>query len=1208
MADAILYGIAEDILKNVGSYMVGEIASAWGFKSDLDKLKLNVDIIKAFLVDAEKRQTDNEAVRLWLIKLTQVVYAADDLFDEFITVATRKQLNGRNKFSNEVHTFFSRYNQIAYAHRIARKIKVLRNELEGIVKEGKDLELVSQSYVEGRLITKRRDQSYSFVEADQVIGRDADKNAILDLLLASSSSGTDEHEHEQRVLPVIVIVGIGGLGKTALAQYIYNDPSVDEFFDLKLWVCVSDVFDVKEITEKILKSVTNSETPKLEMDQLQSRLRNEIGDQKYLLVLDDVWNESREEWLKMRALLKIGKNGSKILVTTRSSKVAKIMCTFPTPYDLQGLSEEKSWELFEKLAFMPGQAQQMPHLVDIGKEMVRKCANVPLAIRIIGSILYGEDESKWLSIRDKNLSKLSDNGNDHIINILKISYHHLASPLKNCFAYCALFPKDYNINKDMLINLWMAEGFIVLAADESMSLEELGEEYFLTLLQRGLFQDVKKDEWGCIESCKMHDFIHDLAQDVAESKCLVIKADPSFHQNNIYHLSFAFRLNFQRTIPSTVLSLRRLRTLLLPQQQSDGSTFGKVMCQQIISKITYLRVLDLHALGLKDLPGSIGKLIHLRYLNLSSNPFLVLPDSITELHNLQTLNLNNCSMLCELPSKIEKLVNLRSFDIDHCFPFFLYTPLGIGNLTCLHYLPRFIVSMHANSARLSELYKLKNLRGKLQIVFNDHLKSTMLEAGEGELTNKHGLNELEIHFAMGECDWLGDLDKIVIPPEADSEHDEVVLEGLKPHRNLRKLIISHYQGRKLPYWAMNNSLVDTLSKLVEIELYKWNHCQLPAFSQLPLLKQLSLTRVLCLEYMEILNSDHSSSTIDRLFYPSLEILKLHNMISLKGWWKGSDASSSELGLAQPSLSFPRLLILDVQYCENLTSLPTCPNVEKVHLSNKTKNMSILNIVTKSSRLKSLTIDNVEDLLSIHSECLLELSWLRIKDSALLSTEKLGGLFAALSSSLKYLSFNDCKNLISISKGLEHLTALKTLAIVSCDQLDLSPNERQLENENRDEYCTSSAEMPWKAFKTSLRSLSLLRLGKLVSLPSELQHLTNLRALELSFLELRELPEWINCFSSLEYLELRSCHEVTCLPESFPKLATLQELRIVYCEKLRKRCGGPNGKDWTKIKHIPLVIVNDYDSVIEEQQEKFHEARLIEENGTPSSFVYSNLCW
>ncbi|XP_057526340.1 putative disease resistance protein RGA3, partial [Amaranthus tricolor] len=631
---------------------VDEIASAWGFKSDLDKLKRNVDLIKAFLHDAEKRQTDDDGVRHWLLILTEVVYAADDLFDEFITVATRKQLNGGNKFSNEVHTFFSRYNQIAYAHRIARKIKVIREEIEGIVKQGNDLKLVSQSYVEGRVITKRRDQSYSFVEANQVIGRDADKNAILDLLLASSSSGNDEHEHEQSVLPVIVIVGMGGLGKTALAQYIYNDPSIDEFFELKLWVCVSDVFDVKEITEKILKSVTNSETPKLEMDQLQSRLRNEIGDKKYFLVLDDVWNDSREEWLKMRALLKTGRKGSKILVTTRWSKVATVMCTFPIPpYDLQGLSKEKSWELFEKLAFTPGQAQRMPHLVDIGKEMVRKCANVPLAIRIVGSILYGEDESKWLSIRDKNLSKLSDK-QKNIMDILKISYHHLASPLKNCFAYCALFPKDYNFNKDVLINLWMAEGFIVLAADESMSLEEFGEEYFLTLLQRGLFQDVQKDEWGCIESCKMHDFIHDLAQDVAKPKCLVIKADQSFDQNSIYHLSFAFRLNFQRTIPFTVLSLRRLRTLLLPQQRSDESTFGK--CQHMISKLTYLRVLDLHALGLKNLPGSIGKLIHLRYLNLSSNPFRVLPDSITELHNLQTLNLNNCRMLFKLPSNIKK--------------------------------------------------------------------------------------------------------------------------------------------------------------------------------------------------------------------------------------------------------------------------------------------------------------------------------------------------------------------------------------------------------------------------------------------------------------------------------------------------------------------------------------------------------------------------
>lgn len=131
------------------------------------------------------------------------------------------------------------------------------------------------------------------------------------------------------------------------------------------------VFDVKGIAEKILMSATNTEIQKLEMEQVQGRLRTEIGDKLYLLVLDDVWNEEREEWLKLRSLLKIGKKGSKILVTTRSKRVAKIMSCLP-PYELQGLSEEKSWELFEKMAFEPGKSEGKPQLVEMGKEIIKK--------------------------------------------------------------------------------------------------------------------------------------------------------------------------------------------------------------------------------------------------------------------------------------------------------------------------------------------------------------------------------------------------------------------------------------------------------------------------------------------------------------------------------------------------------------------------------------------------------------------------------------------------------------------------------------------------------------------------------------------------------------------------------------------------------------------------------------------------------------------
>ncbi|GAB2298441.1 hypothetical protein Dimus_032506 [Dionaea muscipula] len=189
--------------------------------------------------------------------------------------------------------------------------------------------------------------------------------------------------------------------------------------------------------------------------------------------------------------------GSKILVTTRSWEVAKVAGT-TTPYELKGLSEEKSWLLFERMAFEPGQQQLYPNLVEIGKEIVKKCANVPLAIKTLGCHLYGKEERVWLLLKENELPKIPEGG-DKIMAILKISYHHLPSPLKNCFAYCSLYLKDDIIIKETLISLWMAQGFII-PSSKSQSLEDADRLRFLICSGRvNLFMlAVRSEEGSCV--------------------------------------------------------------------------------------------------------------------------------------------------------------------------------------------------------------------------------------------------------------------------------------------------------------------------------------------------------------------------------------------------------------------------------------------------------------------------------------------------------------------------------------------------------------------------------------------------------------------------------------------------------------------------------------------------------------------------------------
>ncbi|KAI9116292.1 hypothetical protein K1719_012459 [Acacia pycnantha] len=267
-----------------------------------------------------------------------------------------------------------------------------------------------------------------------------------------------------------------------------------------------------------------------------------IEGKRFLLVLDDVWNEEREKWIALESLLRGGKMGSMIIVTTRSKKVAQIMGTHPRLlFSIKGLDANCSWGLFRRVAFWDGKEPDNQELVGIGKDIVSKCAGVPLAIRTIGSLLFTKKlgVSEWSYFRDQELANISSDDNE-VLSILKLSYDHLPSHLKNCFAFCSLFPKDYEIERKMLIQMWIAEGFI---PDTNKVLEDVGDGYFMQLLSRCLFQDVKRDSFGEIKKCKMHDLIHDLALSITRNECYFVKSEKMEEENigdGIRHLSSHF--------------------------------------------------------------------------------------------------------------------------------------------------------------------------------------------------------------------------------------------------------------------------------------------------------------------------------------------------------------------------------------------------------------------------------------------------------------------------------------------------------------------------------------------------------------------------------------------------------------------------------------------------------------------------------------------
>uniref|UniRef100_A0A2N9GKH8 NB-ARC domain-containing protein n=1 Tax=Fagus sylvatica TaxID=28930 RepID=A0A2N9GKH8_FAGSY len=398
-------------------------------------VKRTVLAIKAVLFVAEERQASEQRLLIWLGELKDVLNDDENVLDEVQCQALQKKVMNRyGSTSKKVRYFFSGSNPLVFPFEMAHKIKDIRKRLDDIAAL-KDQFNLAQGLKDRKITMHKRDMTHSFVNPSNVIGRDNDKEKIIDLLMQQDAG---------RNVSVIPIVGIGGLGKTTLANLVYNNEGVIHHFQLRMWVCMSEDFDVIRLIKEILKSA-NCKIDENMHNQLQILLRECLKDKKFLLVLDDVWNKDRDKWIKLEELL-LGAgscNGSKIIVTTQNDSVAKIMGT-TTTYKLDGLSQKECLSLFVKLAFKEGEERQHPNLLKIGEDIVRKCKGVPLAVRTLACLLYSKfDESEWKFVKDNEIWNLEQTEGG-ILPALKLSYDQLPFRLKQCFAYC-FFSKGLSI-------------------------------------------------------------------------------------------------------------------------------------------------------------------------------------------------------------------------------------------------------------------------------------------------------------------------------------------------------------------------------------------------------------------------------------------------------------------------------------------------------------------------------------------------------------------------------------------------------------------------------------------------------------------------------------------------------------------------------------------------------------------------------------------
>ncbi|XP_022747780.1 putative disease resistance protein At3g14460 isoform X2 [Durio zibethinus] len=1065
----------------------------------LKKLKPTLMSVNVVLGDAENKQITNPYVRSWIDELKDVVYDAEDLLDK---------IDGSH--------FSSSPSPNPFEEGIESKLNDIIGRLEYLVNQ-KDIHGLKESC--GGEKAFQRSPATSLVDESGVYGRDDEKEKIIKLLIP-------ENPTKNRI-DVIPIVGMGGVGKTTLAQLIYNDKRVKKSFDLQAWVCVSDEFDAVRVTKTILEEITCSCDGSQNLNQLQLKLKEKLLGKKFLFVLDDVWNEKYEDWEELRRPFTSGAKTSKIIVTTRSESVADIVRNVQTN-PLDKLSDDYCWKLLAKHAFVDGSPSMHPDLEVIGEAIAKRCKGLPLAAKALGGLLRYKEADEWKEILHSDLwDKLEE--------------------------------EDYEFKKEELILLWMAEGLLQISKKYGNA---EGNKYFKDLAIRSFFQQSKE------KSCfVMHDLISDLAKSISgEFFCRLVGSGGGSCEitEKTRHFSYIPERYDMIGKFESLSRAKSLRTFLsINPPASDCYVTSQLL--DLITNCRCLRVLSLaNYYNIIELPDNIRNLKYLRYLNLSKTKIKCLPDSLSALYCLQTLILFRCVDLVKLPKDMCKLINMQHLDIRGTS--LIRMPEGMGKLKDLRTLTDFVLG-EQNGSSINELGKLKHLHGRLTISGLENVTCER-DAKDANLKDKKDLKELELLWSPGH-----NID--------DTTHEREILEQLEPHTNSERLVIRGYGGTRFPEWIGHSSF----SKVVSVEL---SDCEcrffLPPLGQLSSLESLSISRFLKVETVgDDNNGFYGPCDASSKPFGSLKTLIFSDMPKWKEWRLCSrdDAFSSlqELSIIKCGKltnflpkHLPSLTELRIERCGKLRgSLPSAPSICKLELLGcdelqlgslpfALQELNIWNRDIKDSQmermmehctlLEKLTMSYCSNLRSFPEG--IRLKQLRIY-FGVLDCFKI-----PLYKSLESLEIEGgrCRPLESFPLG--SFPMLKSLSFQSCDDL---------------KWIGSSSEGPHHQHLACLNTLRINRCPNLISFEiEEGLSATNLRRLVLSDCQnLKSLPKHMHSlFPSLGQLEISDCPEI----ESLPREGLPSKLKTISIRRSEKLIVSMTRREWSlqtlpSLKHLVI---------------------------------------
>ncbi|PWZ25070.1 putative disease resistance protein RGA4 [Zea mays] len=793
--------------------------------------------------DAE-RQTPRRGVEKWLEQLKTAAYEANEVFDDFEYEALRRRAkkNGHiTKLGIMARVkLFPTHNRAAFHIRMG-------NRLRGIVDTFKDLVEEMNTFGFNKLQPKATTAWKEWRETDSII-----------------------------VDPENIVAR--GLGKTTLAQLIYNDPQVKEHFHLLKWVCVSDDFSVRILANKICN------TSEAVLEDALKKLQEHLKGKRYLLVLDDIWYKDIDidKWRKLKACLMQGVSCA-VLVTTREKQVAQLMGTVVdnsltnSYHEVAILGKEYIQEIIETRAFSLKKSK-LDDLVELVSLIADRCAGSPLAAKAIGSVLRNKTtKEEWEDVLRRSTICDDETG---ILPILKLSYNDLPIDMKQCFAFCALCPKDYHIDMDKLIQLWMANGFI--SDRNKVPAETVGKWIVNEMVSRSFFQyeEQRRIGYNSTTFLKVHDLMHDVALSVSKNECVCITDE--FITNMELLPSAARHILIQTSIEKEVHGYlygsmremsRPIQTLMFDRSCED-------VVVQHLSRISSLRVLSMPLCC--NLPIKLKHQCHLRFLHITNSSIKELPDDITILYNLQTLKLSGCFNLIRLPKRMKHMSALRHLYTDGCTRLECMPP-ELGQITSLRTITWFVVGSGLSCSSLAELKDL-NIGGSLKLKQLENVPAGRRNAEAANLVNKKELRQLTLEWTSG---------------KAEEQQCHEVLESLEAHDGLLALEIYCYQGTSFPSW------MGMLKNILELRLSDCSKAE-----QVPPLCQLAELQLLHLEGLG--NLRFLCSRCTSFTFGKLKDLKIVGLDVFEGFCETVDGGA---------VAFPKLEILHIERCGNLAALP-----------------------------------------------------------------------------------------------------------------------------------------------------------------------------------------------------------------------------------------------------------------------------------------------